>query len=334
MEEKKSVLSYPADRIDEAIKTALLIQDDPQAALVSLGAGVRPSLAINGDFRRPVNQRGKTVYTEAGPCIDMCTLGPTTGGVKLEILDGFIRLTQTNPGATRDQAMSIASPAENFIPGETVTASALVRGAGTAQILCFANNAVIPESVVYKEVTTEWGLITSTFSLPDDLGGTPVKLYLYADTSGENGHTDWVALKLEEGETQTLAYRKSDGAWGLIQQQENDYAVRLLKCQRYKTVFGEEQSYTPIGIGQARSESLVVISVPTPTKLRIKPTVLLEGALNIRNAQKTLISTEVSVDVEGPSCVLLNVVVTGAVVGAAYDAFLPPGNFLTLDCSP
>lgn len=307
--------------------------DTPQAALANLGAGVRPSLAINGDFRHPVNQRGKTVYTEAGPCIDMCTLDPTTGAVKLEILDGFIRLTQTNPGATRDQAMSIAIPKENFYPGETVTVSALVRGTGNTQILCLANNNIVPESIVFKGNTPDWDIITSTFSLPDDLGDSPVRIYMYADTSGANGYTDFMAAKPEEGSTQTLAYKKSDGTWELLPQPENDYATQLLKCQWHKMVMGNETNYSPIGVGQARSESLVVISVPTPTTLRIRPTVVLDGQVNVRNAETAVTSTEVSVDVEGSNCVLLNAVVTGAVTGAAYDAFLPPGSFLILDCS-
>lgn len=307
--------------------------DTPQAALANLGAAVRPSLAINGDFRHPVNQRGKTVYTEAGPCIDMCTLDPTTGAVKLEILDGFIRLTQTNPGATRDQAMSIAIPKENFYPGETVTVSALVRGTGNTQILCLANNNIVPESLVFKENTPDWDIITSTFSLPDDLGDSPVRIYMYADTSGANGYTDFMAAKPEEGSPQTLAYKKSDGTWELLPQPENDYATQLLKCQWHKMVMGNETGYSPIGVGQARSESLVVISVPTPTTLRIRPTVVLDGQVNVRNAETAVTSTEVSVDVEGSNCVLLNAVVTGAVTGAAYDAFLPPGSFLILDCS-
>ena len=41
---------------------------NPQTAIYNLGAGVRPNLLINGNFR--VNQRKKTVYNSAGITVD------------------------------------------------------------------------------------------------------------------------------------------------------------------------------------------------------------------------------------------------------------------------
>lgn len=276
--------------------------DTPQAALVNLGAAVRPSLAINGDFRHPVNQRGKTVYTEAGPCIDMCTLDPTTGAVKLEILDGFIRLTQTNPGATRDQAMSIAMPKENFYPGEVVTVSALVRGAGTAQMLCLANNSVVSESIVYLETTDKWELLTVTFTLPESLGSSPVKVYIYADTSGASGHTDWMIVKPEEGPNQTLAYKKQDGTWGVLPQPEVGHAERLLECQRYLVILTEPQRF--IGMCEMDYATGGQGLIWTPVQMRTTP--IISGSLGIYGSGNNATATIVSPLGAGPTGVRVN----------------------------
>ena len=69
--------------------------DTPQAALVNLGAGVRPRLGINMDFR--VNQHGQSSYTASGKTytVDGWYLA-TTGGKLTVNSDGTITLGATN----------------------------------------------------------------------------------------------------------------------------------------------------------------------------------------------------------------------------------------------
>lgn len=224
----------------DAANRSLSNLDTPQQALFNLGAGVRPTLIINGDFRSPINQRGQLTYEASAaiaPCLDMCSIDPSDGSVKLDILDGFIRLTQLSAGSSRTQALRISAPKENFYAGETITFSALVRGTGMAQLLCLANGSVVDGSLVYRQATSEWALIGSTFVLPSSLGSKPVRFYLYADTSGLNRYTDWLIAKAEEGQGQTLAYQGPSGLIPVLPQPDTDYGSKLLKCQRYYQLY-------------------------------------------------------------------------------------------------
>ena len=92
---------YSGEEIDEAVRKILDGEmtgdyadrqlsnlDTPQAALANLGAGVRPSLLVNGDFRagHVVNQRGQTSYATNGYTLDMWRMN---GGTLAIDVDGI-----------------------------------------------------------------------------------------------------------------------------------------------------------------------------------------------------------------------------------------------------
>ena len=205
-----------------------------QMAIYKLGCNVRPNLFINTNFQKPVNQRGKLIYT-TGKCIDMCGLDANNGGIEMSIKNDCIRIAQTSTiGGTKAQSMFISAPVDNMPLGETITISTLIRGTGMAQILFFCDS-VVQGSTLSKQATNNWQLLTTTFKLPKSMTNKMVRIFLYADTNGQNRYTEYLALKCEKGENQTLAWQDTDGNWHLYQ--TPDYATELLKCQRYLQLY-------------------------------------------------------------------------------------------------
>ena len=205
-----------------------------QEAIYNLGCMPRENLFINVDFRNPVNQRGQLTYT-SGKCIDMCGLDANNGGIEMSIKNDCIRIAQTSTiGGTKAQSMFISAPVDNMPLGETITISTLIRGTGMAQILFFCDS-IVQGSTLSKQATNNWQLLTTTFKLPKSMTNKMVRIFLYADTNGQNRYTEYLALKCEKGENQTLAWQDTDGNWHLYQ--TPDYATELLKCQRYLQLY-------------------------------------------------------------------------------------------------
>ena len=255
-----------------------------QGALANLGAGVRPNLLDNAIFigggsqqgggQLPVNQRGQASYTAAEYCIDRWILDDNFGGVSLTLNQGYIRLRQTDVG-TKAQSMCQIIEKSRVFAGEIYTVSVLTRGLGHGQILIYLNEAVY--KTFYFTNTSDFSVQAFQFEMPEITSDT-LMVYLCADTSGSLGYSDFKAAKLEEGDTQTLAYQDDTGAWQLLPQPESDYATQLAKCQRYLLVL---KGLAWIGIGVCDSTNSGQFFIPTPVSMRIAPTIT--GLVSIYN---------------------------------------------------
>lgn len=88
------------------------------------------------------------------------------------------------------------------------------------------------------------------------------------DNNGQN----FYAAKLEPGPFQTLAHQ--EGSKWVLNDPPPNYALELLKCQRYFVrMKNTESSAVSIGFGSKTAHNKVAITVPLAVPMRIKPTV-------------------------------------------------------------
>ena len=218
---------YSGEQIDEAVKKImdgemtgdyadrqLSNLDTPQGALANLGAGVRPNLLINPFFE--VNQRGQSSYGQ-GLTVDMWSLGTDGNGKATVANDGIIISGNTGTYCNFEGGI------EEVPPG-TYTESFLVDD-HTKVSQIYANGS--------GQFNITENLISYTFEVKSELDS----VYWGIQKLLSAGDLKIFGAKLEEGDTQTLAYQDDTGAWQLLPQPESDYATQMLKCQRYYQIY-------------------------------------------------------------------------------------------------
>lgn len=259
---------HTAQEIDDGIDNLHTLTGGattPQGALANLGAGVRPNLLDNAIFigggsqqgggQLPVNQRGQTSYV-TGNVIDRWKLSGN-GGQSLTIAsDGIILTSTADYGFYFTQNLE-QSGIEACL-GEKVTASVLSVGQNTAQ----ANLNLYVDNTWKDYMNIQEGLSTKQFTIPL----TANSFYINFG-AGASGTCKLIAVKLEFGDTQTLAYQDDTGAWQLLPQPESDYATQLAKYQRYFRSFNAWTKFEADYIDANR------VSFSIPGDMRIDPTV-------------------------------------------------------------
>lgn len=230
--------------------------DTPQEALANLGAGVRPNLLDNGDFRagHVVNQRGQTSISKPDLLNDRWRIYRYASGTAT-LTDNGINLT-----GDFDFGQTIESSRLPNTPNIPVTISAL-----------FSDGTFVSKTSVLNN-NGEWETIAApvnsnvhlTFIRNWNDGGKNIDLLFFWIS---NGSITPVAAKLETGSTQTLAYQKSDGKWELLPQPESDYATQLRRCKRYYEA--ATSSWT--------IPANLTMMVPFEVEKRIVPTVTIEN---------------------------------------------------------
>ena len=263
---------YSGEEIDKGIDGALQLggASTPQGAIAALGAGVRPSLLHNGDFRagHVVNQRGQTSYTGSTSTVDMWSL--VLSSMTVAVQDEGISIS----GEGYDYLREYLENPER-LNGKTLTVSALVKNPNGQFRLNLYNETKNVQNSANIPASSDWTLIIKTvenFSVAD---GDKVAVLLYpgGGVPGQTATAQVAAVKLEEGSTQTLAYQAEDGTWQLLPQPESDYATQLALCQRYqlRLPYGASQNLAPIGFGWAQTASSIRILIPTPVTMRSNP---------------------------------------------------------------
>lgn len=312
---------YTPDQVGAADKT-LSNLTDYQRALHNIGGRPNQNFFINsffvgggsqlGNGTFPINQQEKTSYiannseSTDGWIINNSTLTIKQDGIEVFGSDTYGNFTQY---------------LENFryFAGKTVTLSALITG-GTG----IGNGAyldILGGITEYTFPINEMGIISVTATLTDNI----TKLQAGVVTSSLSGKTlNVAAMKIELGDKQTLGYKDDSGNWKLFE--FPDYGDVLAQCQRSLLVFPE--NYSPIGIGQAQSETLAEIYVSTPVTMRTKP--VATGKCILRNGASFISSTSVSVEAVSPNCVRLAVSANGLVTGAVYECFTEQSEKLIL----
>ena len=185
----------------------------------------------NWDFTNPVNQRGQQSYSTTGYCIDRWwrIFGVTT------VTDGGISITGVSSESYGPAFRQALSDPKKFA-GKTVTISVLVDEitGGALSIACYkasGMNSGMVSALVSKQ-TTSPGVLTTTGTIPDDVGSNTYPLLIVSISVSKGATAKIRAAKLELGSEQTLAHNEGteqNPVWVL--NEIPDYGEELAKCQ-------------------------------------------------------------------------------------------------------
>lgn len=313
---------YSGEEIDKGIDGALQLggASTPQGAIAALGAGVRKNLLINPFFK--VNQRGNITYTSNGYCVDNWEITyKDTGNYGVTVHDDYIMLSAGQERETRvDQFIEDA----DAVFGKTVTGSALLED-GTLR----TGSAVFQKSS--GGYTTETIYADTTFRFL--LQSAPSMNALVRLVVKEGKSVGVRAVKLEFGNTQTLAYQDDSGAWQLLEQPD---PLEVLKCQRYQFTFANAMRIRASRI----TNSEINFFIPLPTGLRTTPTIVNAQNLQVYSPTGGAAQTGFAFSCPSGSAAFGNGVTIVATKSShgLQDAFLytnTPGgaNLITLDAN-
>ena len=248
----------PASLLPQILTADKLLMPDGVTSinrrLQQIGSG---NLIDNADFS--INQRGVTSWA-SGHGLDRYTCFSATAYV----VDQGIRLVSGEKAYSSIQ-QAIGCPAKN---GDVFTLSALVKGGSGFRLVIGRSTT---SAIATKDIpaSDDWQLASLTTTL-SNLSQLCVKVEHLAAVAGDEIIIHrW---KLEPGPFQTLAHREGN-TWVLNDPPPN-YALELLKCQRYFVrMKNTESSAVSIGFGSKTAHNKVAITVPLAVPMRIKPTV-------------------------------------------------------------
>lgn len=292
---------------------------------------VRPNLLDNAYFvgggsqadygKFPINQRGQTSYNAAGYGIDRWKLD---GYVALGLHPGYIEISKSSSDAYRgvSQRISISG-----MSGKTLTLSVLFSGSTTGQCrfsVIDSSNQLVSEVYPPVETTNTIMLGSMTFTSNDDILYIALRPY-------QIDLLRVIAVKLELGDTQTLAHQEN-GAWVL--NEIPSYSAELDKCQHYLyPVLADNRSNGAFVGGYAFSNTSIRVSLPGPRLARSGPSIVfLSGSassLKLVSDSGTLTPTAISAaSFSRGSAVLLIFTVSGATTSKTYWLNSKDADFL------
>lgn len=177
------------------------------------GGGVNPNLLDNWYFGRPVNQRGQTEYTAGGAyTLDRWWVQYDT---TLSIVDGGIKI-----GGKWD----VQQYFETTLPNATYTLSLLYKDrTGSDPLRLIVGNRTDGD-LAQTESKDASGILSVTFSTDKS------NKVNFGFTGSTDNSAIIIAIKLELGDTQTLAHKENE-KWVL--NEIPDFGEQLRRCQRY-----------------------------------------------------------------------------------------------------
>lgn len=236
---------YSGEEIDRGIDGALQLggATTKQQALRNIGGRPSRNLLDNWYFVHPINQRGissQNPWPSNAYGIDRWTLY----GSNVSLENGYIYFPA---GVVPTQVLDPSL--YNSLAGKVATFSYLMNDGnlvtGTATITNGATTLFVNNSEGQSYINAEGGL----------------QFY-------RNAEFGCIAVKLELGSQQTLAYQDEEGNWQLFE--TPDYGEELAKCQRYYLPIDNRGRFP--AIFSSPSTTLQVF-VPTPVTMRVNPTV-------------------------------------------------------------
>lgn len=252
------IAQLPASLLPQILPADKLLMPDGVTSinrrLQQIGSG---NLIDNADFS--INQRGVTSWA-SGYGLDRYRCG----GLTAHAIDQGVRLVSSS--TTYSNVFQIID--RSVKDGDVVTLSALTKGNnGFRLVIGRAHDSSI--KAVDIPASDDWELTSVTATL-SNLSKLIAKIDHPAAVAGDEIIIHrW---KLEPGPFQTLAHMEGN-TWVLNDPPPN-YALELLKCQRYFVrMKNTESSAVSIGFGSKSSHNKVAITVPLAVPMRIKPTV-------------------------------------------------------------
>lgn len=243
------------------------------------------NLLDNWYFGNPVNQRGKTSYTATGYTIDRwaASSGSVTVAVGADSLE-----VSVSSGTWQNINQAIEFPSR--LNGQTVTMSAFMEM--DHHIVLSIKN--VTTNVKYeKTIEHPSGVVSLTHDIADDFAqdGDTVRFYVFiTQGTSEAASATLKAVKLELGDTQTLAHQDASGGWVL--NEIPNYAEQLARCQRFYYRFGTRGTYAmPFGYGRSSSATAAKALIPLPVAMRDIPTLTAESNIEFAIASDGMNAT-------------------------------------------
>lgn len=249
------------------------------------GAGFRPNLLDNWYFGRPVNQRGKTSYTATGYTVDRWAA--SSGSVTVAVGTDSIEVSVSS-GTWQNINQAIEFPSR--LNGQTVTLSVWIES-GHNVVLSLKNATT--NAKYEKTIASPSGVISLTFDIAEDFAqdSDTVRFYVFiTQGTSEDASATLKAVKLELGDTQTLAHQDADGGWVL--NEIPNYAEQLARCQRFYYRFGTRGTYAmPFGYGRSSSATAARALIPLPVAMRDIPTLTADSNIEFTIASDGMSAT-------------------------------------------
>ena len=209
-------------------------------ALTASRGGVNPNLLDNWYFANPINQRGKTEWTNANDyTIDRWK---PAGSGKISLTDGGIKCEDIYLHQFFEKG---------FLGKGTYTISVLTKNSSGN----FSGTFGFWGAGVDKgfSATLDNGFATATFTVAENHDDYNPFIYLGL-------HNSFLAAKLELGSTQTLAHKEGD-KWVL--NEIPNFGEQLRRCQRFH--LGDMQRDAP---GRISGSTTAYCVVPIPVTMR------------------------------------------------------------------
>lgn len=223
--------------------------------------GVNPNLLDNWYFGNPVNQRGQTSYNGNNYTIDRWR---GTRAI-VEVGAQGVALAYNQASGVQGYIYQRIEPGE--LVGKTVTLSLLLRNNSFATV-----TGKFP-ALGEAQLTTRY-IPTDGYSINATLApATATAMPFVTVSTSSPTPVPLLAIKLELGDTQTLAHQDGNGNWVL--NEIPDYGEQLAQCQRYAFSSQLIHNYARIGFGVAETETLLHLYFPIPVTLRAQPVVSL-----------------------------------------------------------
>ena len=227
----------------------------------------------------PVNQRGQASYsTNQAYCVDRwiwrtsSALTVGASGLSFTATAGYRLLFQPiNNGV-------------NNLAGKKVTISALISGySGTDSGVLSLYNANTPyggASQVGGVSISGNGLFSKTIDIPSSLSYPYLNFGIGAASTSTSCSFTIEAVKLELGDTQTLAHL--EGTTWVLNEIPN-FSDELAKCQRYFTRLNTASTRgRPIGFGYVHTTSSLRLAIPLPQPMVADPAVSASSGLSLK----------------------------------------------------
>lgn len=219
------------------------------------------NLLINGDFSKPVNQRGQTTYT-AGYSIDRWNISGN-GISTLSIEDGYIHLTTTGTDSVVGQYIE-----NGYLQnGNAVTVSAMVRGNYKINVFRLRDGAFTSYAMTYGN-EADWKLVSATGIINDIISTDKLLVAIRCNDTASSADFKWIKLELGDHATPLTPCLPGE---------------ELALCQRYGLTIGD---YV-----RARAARVTVDEIqyfyPTPVTLRTTPTIANPENLEVRQLNAT-----------------------------------------------
>lgn len=352
---------YSGEEIDAAVGRAVTGGAlDTSVTNVSnqLGTFTRPNLLDNWYFGRPVDQRwgmvvlqGTTVYRDVDLTITQGTVNEvampaykvTSQAYSFVGADGntyYVRAADvvrgyTSNGYTVDRwivdnhqitisnGILLSSELFFYQKLEQSTMDALNGKQITFSALTTSNSLLMGSWVVDNTIQSDTRIAENDEFILFRSPWTGNGWGIYTKTA-----TNFIAVKLELGSTQTLAHREGD-RW--VMNEVPEYGEQLRRCQMDLFKIGDAKRYCSLGNGVARDGQFVSITIPTPVTMRTMPVLIAPPVGFTMRHNDTIISggASFSVDAFSQNSIMLKVQSQVALTpGDMWEAFLQPNGSL------